>query len=355
MDPLTHTLVGANLSATRLGEKTRFATAALVVGANLPDVDGICYFIDQDLALYFRRGWTHGILALLILPLLQASVLKSLARFWPAEDDDGGPPADFKWLLLLSTIAIWSHPALDWLNTYGMRWLMPFDGRWFYGDAVYIMDVCLWLILGLGYLAGQQATRSLLTTGSIIGAWILWMVWRRSPEHIGLVFVIIIVFGIALVWKKPVRRPQLAQRLATIALVVASVYIGGRLLMNELTESAVIRQFAQRGETATKVMVGPDRFNPLRWTVVARTGDVYRYGRYDWATRAFTLEPGQVPVWRDSPEWRRAIQDPSVRGLVTWLRFPAYQVERQGTSTLVHIIDARRTGGGRRATVVLTE
>lgn len=56
MDPLTHTLVGANLASTRLGEKTRLAAAALIIGANLPDIDAIFYFTGQsDFALGFRR------------------------------------------------------------------------------------------------------------------------------------------------------------------------------------------------------------------------------------------------------------------------------------------------------------
>ena len=62
MDPLTHTLLGANLASTRLRDTTRLAAAALVIGANLPDVDSILYFIGHDdLALGFRRGWTHGV------------------------------------------------------------------------------------------------------------------------------------------------------------------------------------------------------------------------------------------------------------------------------------------------------
>ena len=32
------------------------------------------------------------------------------------------------------------QPLLDWLNTYGVRFLMPFDGTWFYGDALFIID-----------------------------------------------------------------------------------------------------------------------------------------------------------------------------------------------------------------------
>ena len=44
MDPVTHSLVGATLSATSLGQKTRLAAPALIVGANLPDLDIFSYF-----------------------------------------------------------------------------------------------------------------------------------------------------------------------------------------------------------------------------------------------------------------------------------------------------------------------
>ena len=53
MDPLTHTLVGASLAATRLGRTTRRATAALVIGVNLPDIDVLSYVNGGDAALGF--------------------------------------------------------------------------------------------------------------------------------------------------------------------------------------------------------------------------------------------------------------------------------------------------------------
>ena len=38
-----------------------------------------------------------------------------------------------------------------------MRLLAPLDWRWFYGDSVFIADVWLWVILGLGvWLARRQ-------------------------------------------------------------------------------------------------------------------------------------------------------------------------------------------------------
>jgi inner membrane protein len=45
-------------------------------------------------------------------------------------------------------LGIGSHLALDALNSYGVRPFLPFDPRWYYGDAVLIVDPWLWLALG---------------------------------------------------------------------------------------------------------------------------------------------------------------------------------------------------------------
>ncbi len=44
MDNLTHSLVGALLGQAGLKKKTGLAMPALVIGANLPDVDAACFF-----------------------------------------------------------------------------------------------------------------------------------------------------------------------------------------------------------------------------------------------------------------------------------------------------------------------
>ena len=54
-------------------------------------------------------------------------------------------------LLLLSYIGVLLHVFLDFLNSYGVRLLMPFSDRWFYGDALYIVDPILYLTFGLGW------------------------------------------------------------------------------------------------------------------------------------------------------------------------------------------------------------
>ena len=153
MDPLTHTLVGASLASTRLGRTTRLAGPALVIGANLPDIDVLAFVAGGDAALGFRRGLTHGVPALVLLPALFAAMLWLWGRWRP------GPPGSRlsgPWLTGLCYLAVVSHPVLDWLNTYGMRWWMPFRDTWYYGDSVFIMDPWLWLLLGAGWLLGRR-------------------------------------------------------------------------------------------------------------------------------------------------------------------------------------------------------
>ena len=58
------------------------------------------------------------------------------------------PRIQYRGLVLASLIAAATHPLMDWTNNYGVRPLLPWDGRWFYGDLVFIVDPYLLLILG---------------------------------------------------------------------------------------------------------------------------------------------------------------------------------------------------------------
>ena len=330
MDPLTHTLVGANLASTGLGTKARFAPAALVIGANLPDVDAILYFTGhEDLALGFRRGWTHGLLALVVLPFVLAGILKLIDR-----------RQDWKWLLGLSGLAILTHPMLDWLNNYGMRWLMPFRGTWFYGDSVYIMDPWLWLVLGCGWLANRRPTPWLFGGWLFFTAAIAWVVGRRNTTYIAVVAIVAAILLIALLWRAK-------RSWAPVALAIAALYIGARLTIHAMTAMEVRRQVPN----AVRVMAAPQPIDPTRWDIVVETRDEYRYGRYTWLDRTLRLNDHRIPRPVETPEWVAARRHPSIRGFMTWVRFPWYELvpDPRGTRVLVH--DARyavrrRAGGG---------
>jgi hypothetical protein len=49
--------------------------------------------------------------------------------------------------LLCAYIGTLSHPALDWLNSYGIRLLEPFSSTWYAGDTLFIIDVWIWATL----------------------------------------------------------------------------------------------------------------------------------------------------------------------------------------------------------------
>jgi len=160
MDNLTHSLVGALLGQAGLKRQTGLAMPALIVGANLPDIDAGCSIYGlQSLAM--RRGLTHGPIAWIVLPLLLAAFLWWFDK-WQARRGtrpDGRLPVRFGWLWALATLGCLTHPALDWLNSYGIRLLEPFSSQWYYGDTLFIIDPWIWAGLGLALAFSLRAER----------------------------------------------------------------------------------------------------------------------------------------------------------------------------------------------------
>ena len=146
MDNLTHSLVGAVLGRMGLKRLSPYAMPALIVSANLPDIDSfVAKWFGTD-ARTFHRGFTHGIGGLLILPVLTVAIFLQLEKLRPSKEGQIKPWG--LWLAcLLGTL---SHPLLDFMNTYGVRFLEPVSHRWFYGDTLFIVDPWIWITLILG-------------------------------------------------------------------------------------------------------------------------------------------------------------------------------------------------------------
>jgi inner membrane protein len=284
MDNLTHTLVGAALGEAGLKRRSGLAMATLMIAANLPDLDVLAIPLGENLT--FRRGWTHGPLGLLLLPPLLALAMVGWDRW---QRRRGTRPAARLavrpgQLLLLAWIGALTHPFLDWLNSYGIRLLMPFSHTWFYGDAVFIIDPWIWVALGGGvWLArrrgGSAATRS--------------------------------------------RRP------ARIALVAVSAYVTLMIAGSRLAEGAALRAFAaSEGAPVEDMMAGPAALNPLRRDLIFDTGAEYRTGTLSWRPRAeVVLDPESVPRGDGEPAVRRALEREEIRDFLYWSRFPFFTVE----------------------------
>jgi inner membrane protein len=151
MDNLTHSLIGAALGQVGLKRKTGLAMPALIIAANLPDIDAPCVMYGVE-SLAMRRGITHGPIALLLLPLVLAGLLIAWDRWQMRRETrpEGRLPVHVGWLIALCYIGTLTHPLFDWFNSYGIRLLEPFSHQWFYGDALFIVDPWIIAMLSAG-------------------------------------------------------------------------------------------------------------------------------------------------------------------------------------------------------------
>jgi inner membrane protein len=148
LDNLTHTLTGLALSQAGLNRKTRFATLALVLGANLPDVDLLTRFAGAETYLKYHRGIAHSLLGVVVLGTLLAGIIYHFGR--KAAPKKSAPPLHGRWLLALCLLATFSNLLLDFTNAYGVRPFLPFSGRWYAWDIMFILDPLLLLLLAVG-------------------------------------------------------------------------------------------------------------------------------------------------------------------------------------------------------------
>jgi len=348
MDPIAHTLTGAALAATGLRRVTPLATAALLIGANIADVDVLASFAGSYAALATRRGWTHGVLALFVLPFVVAGILLLWDRLRPRRA--GATPARAGPLLGLSALAVLTHPTMDWLNNYGMRWLMPFDGRWFYGDALFIVDPWVWLVLGgVAFLGWSRSVTALLLWAvfSLFGTWLLFRVpfvpaASRALWVAGVVAVVVVRF-----LRPEVGQPPASERLARIAIGCVVAY-----MCAALAASAVARREVRSTLTAsglgpiTSVMVGPVAANPFAGAVVATTPGVYQLGEWRWFAAPRLKLTERLERRADEPAVAAASRVPAAGDYLTWSRYPYFEIERDDGGYLVHMRDARYRGLG---------
>jgi inner membrane protein len=146
MDNLSHTLFGLALARTGLKQVTPRATAALVIGANLPDIDLVTWMGGSFNYLKYHRGITHSIVGV----LCEAWCIAGVLYFAPKRESKTGARARIIMLLVMALVGLTSHLLLDYINSYGVRPFLPFQGRWYAGDLVFIIDPWLLAILTVG-------------------------------------------------------------------------------------------------------------------------------------------------------------------------------------------------------------
>ena len=269
------------------------------VAANAPDVDVVAAIGGYGLAsLDFRRGVTHGVLAMAVWPVLIAGVTWGLRRRARAAELARGEAEErFAPLLLLAALAVWSHSLLDWLNTYGVRLLAPFDWRWFHGDAVFIVDPWLWALFAVAVIAARRARRV---------------------------------------------------RAARVTLGVAAAYIAAMIALSRWSAGRTSREAATMGlATARGVMAAPRPALPLPRDVVRDLGGRYEVAIFQPLSRPSYVVTRTVARNDALPAAREAAATRDGATFLRWSRFPVFEPLGQGRVRIYDLRYSSPEGDGR--------
>ncbi len=407
-DNLTHGLAGALLAQT--GFQQRYgpaATVALVVGAELPDLDFLFALGGPILSFVHHRGMTHSLLGGTGLALLGALLLWGLFREHPY-----GRLALWTWLGVLL------HIGMDYLTSYGTQVLWPFTTGKYTADAVFIIDyfytglmvVALLLIrmvcqqcqrqyglvslggIGVGSALWYSAPRLppgpwwfLAGCASLLAAVLVVRLVRRQPaSRYGIVSLLGIGVGMGIVlWRMTAalarspdlhilalqsggvhlaffacvmglgawygrrwhgRGPTMVLGRCGVAAVVA--YIGLCLVSQTVAQHLLAHALGPQMTTVERLTALPlPGWGPLQWRGIAVTRESYLVSHVTLVPPTVT-PPDVIAKGPDTPLVRALRTSRVVRHFLDRARFPVVEASIRDAEQLVRYGDLRVTGGG---------
>lgn len=313
MDPITHTLTGLALSRAGLNRYSAYATPVLMLAANAPDCDIVTAPWGAVNYLHYHRHITHAFLTIPLMALLAVLVVRPFAR----------KAFDWKLTYGVALVGAASHPLLDWMNAYGIRFFLPFSGKWY---ALSVSSLTDFWILGMLLLAAVAPWFSRLVS-SEIGA-----------------------------------RPGSGRGWAITALCFLALCGAGRYMFRERA-LAVLNARLYGGLEPVRVEALPGPLNPLRWQGLAETGpfysvfDVNLLDEFDPTSGRVFYKP--EPDARQTAAAEAARKTDAFRAFLDFSQYPYWRftaVEQPENGILVEVMDLRfgtpeRTGFVARALV----
>ena len=360
MDNITHSLVGLAAAKAGLERLSPGATFLCVIAANAPDADILALVGGSSTYLQHHRGITHSVVGVLALALLVPALFCAVDLI-VARVRHRPPRLKFRGLLLVSLLVSATHPLMDWTNNYGLRPLLPWSGKWFYGDLVFIVDPWIWLCVGgaafLLTATGKWRTAAWAVFALVLTIAMMFLPLRNAgldnPYLLHLLWVAVII-GLVVA-----HRARIAGRwgssIALVALVLVAVYWGGLAVAHSraLAEAQIIsnKVAAENGENLNRLATMPTLANPLDWRCVMDTERaVYRFdlslGLINQATFQ-NLARFEKPSGEAGEMAARAAKDNRAEIFLNFARFPIARVEGDCLSrTLVQFADLRYTDPG---------
>ena len=286
MDPFTHFLTGANLGRAGFNRKTAYATLAMTLAAEAPDLDVFWGFRGPLVGFEQHRGITHTFIAAPVIALVTTAVVWLIHKARRKPLKPALPPPRWALIFLFALIADLSHILLDYTNNYGVRPFFPFNRHWYERSIVFIIDPLIFLAL--------------------LGALILPWIFGLADREIG------------------ARRPLFRGRGWSIA---ALVFIVLWWSLRNAEKSHAIELVQNSGVVAdpiTKIDAEPHPIDPFSWHVVAETTGYYQTAEVQTRHDDVQSDRGSDIIYKPevTPAVAAARQSRLGRVYLDWSEFP---------------------------------
>lgn len=346
MDNVAHALVGAAVGRAVAGDRVPRAGLAGAIAANAPDWAEVFTGWPWPRAQYlaYHRGVTHSILGALVETLALTALFVLIARWIARRRKQPVPGVGLVLALVAASVA--THPVMDWQGSYGLRPFLPWNGRWYYGDIVAIVDALYWLLPMIALAWGSRRHWM-----PLIGWGLLWLATSAlvllldaAAPWVKASWVLLSLVGIV-GWVAHWLGPARARLGAAVALALLIAWAGAQAVA-----SVPVKAATRREATA--------RFGPhASWAALTLAGRPFAWEPV-WASPDTVAGPGwALPRRLDLPVVRRAITDTQDgRAIALFARFLAARVDTLAVPPRVLLQDVRytRQGGNAWATVTVT-
>lgn len=302
MDNITHSLTGLalgelverSLPVEPDPERARLRHRLLLVSSwtanNFPDLDLVLTPLAPRPLGYLlqHRGHTHTLLAAIPQALLLLALIWLL---WPAARRLLRESAQARGATVgVVLLGMLLHVGMDFMNVYGVHPFYPFDGRWFYGDMVFIAEPVFWIAFGtpLAMTARPGATRNVACALLVlVPALFTALGYLQWSSLAGLALIAAVLVSVQ-------RRISARARTALVtSFAIAGLFVAGQAMA--VREARAVVAAEPRHGRLLDAALSAFPANPLCWSVIATELDG-EGGTYEVRRALLSIAPQVVPV-----------------------------------------------------------
>ena len=182
------------------------------------------------------------------------------------------------------------HVWLDAFNVYGVHPFYPFDSRWYYGDAVFIFEPALWLLLGIAAIGNARRRVTRVMIGALVAALLI------AVAALGVVPRTIVVWlGVTGAALAVIARHAAPRVRSAVALAASAVFMIGMFGVSRMARAETLAAIEpDRRGALVDVILSPDPAVPVCWSVIVieRDDDA---GQYVLRRGTLSLLPASHP------------------------------------------------------------